>query len=1660
MQGQQQQQSRNPNGQKNSRGSFGHRGKNKGELYYDHQSKFVKHEAYNNSFNNQYFVPNNPQYTAPQITNQIPGGAPPNMSYQQQNLPQNSHQQDSVHVMTPYQQQTRISMPINQNYAPQYGQRNMPQLYASHHGLQQQPPFIQNNPNMGFYGPDQPPNVAFTGPIDNNPSNDATSNVCPPNMPPTGENVRAHNIQFQQAPKAKAPRVKKILNIMNPDTNSLISIEDDIQPILAEVPKVEPVVAPHVAVPEDLENSKLSAEKRNMKKQEFMEKVTKAAIGEATSVDSTPLPSADNKEPVFSDALKTVKSDVSIKSSITESENKQESGEVLESETTGDDKLQKRQLDNKRLDKKLSTAKFNALVITNSTLEEDVVEKPTKETLVECENIMNNFLGDPTFTKDKCFYSNDFIRAFKKAITIFKVHVNPIEDHLKELLSYDKNAVASATMKNKRSDQQFAPSWQRLPNSGEKNRYNGRNSQGGNNDKRRNKQPPVARQSIERNRVVETLTKSENAWKPTLGKVDDGKEAKLKEIRGLLNKITPSNFESLCAEFLKMNIHNETPELLKEITNLFFLKAVEEPRFCSIYSDLCKRQIDKEKQISNGPGSKGKLSGSLISKCQTTFEKKDRPFKAELDKLEDELKTETDEKLIKEKKDRVTELNEKEKVITFGTIRFISQLFRNSLLVTRIISYCFNQLLLMFKNEQNEKAFEQAVLLVETVGKDWATREPNFIKNANEPVGRDVLNPYSVAYAMSQISLYLPANLASAQLPANAVPLPKLSKRLQFMVENLIEMSKNSWNHTNTNLQEGPKKISEVHADIKNEEKEKEIQREKYDPKRKDFNISDGKKRIYTGNNSMERNPDKRFSNTNPRNATNNRKFGDLKTPIEETNLSKTKTSWATGCSATESKSQGTITRTRKDNNRGSRQSDGPSKNPSPPTDRRSAPTPIKRGNNSRIQEFTDEKEFLAHTGVQAAVEEVQYNSNVIKDIIKHLQSSYSNEKAVESARQIERFFNTITPEVIVGEMFEVVFANYTMPKQSDYRCYTGRLIGELLSKSKKIEIIHSIEAFTEKLNDPDTGLIDDCPRAWEYFGQMLASALLYCADTDQLASLSLFDFDKIICLSGDKLKTIISLLKAAFTGQGITLALSDEDKFHKFAESTIESYAKIIRSDDFFISEKVSDSYPEHITRRCPFGQFDCSSKSEEPYCISFQNVRDCISDCPNSNSDELCGVNQTLCDVDVKWDIHRCGKCVEKGKEGVHCIDSKYERLCNETGTIKCVATNNCVPLSWINDQFDDCGDTSDEDLSLAAVLSNINTTSLKSNPLFKKEGIQFKLPSQSNVDTTNNGGTYHEGQFSCNEDWFKCANSSQCIPLYQVLDGKVQCSDSSDENYCSQYLAGCGDKCAFRPDRSKFVCECPSRHMFRMPNGICSSKDGGGMGRDCSDLRMLYPKTPPGTYKMVARNWKNVSQLEDNFDVLCDFEYLGGGWTYIMSRNISLNQSDIGDYLKFNRSWNQFAIGFGKIEKGGEFWLGNDNINLLTTRCPMELTIVMETSSSKEKIIVRYDSFAILDEFTGYQLKLGPLIYTNNILAFDTLGQNNGSKFSTYDKRSNPFCKPEDASPWWSHPSTCSNNYLTSSPYAYKSHIGIGWGPFRLKSVKMMIRPRTFYFSNKKL
>ncbi|KFV56718.1 Fibrinogen alpha chain, partial [Gavia stellata] len=58
-----------------------------------------------------------------------------------------------------------------------------------------------------------------------------------------------------------------------------------------------------------------------------------------------------------------------------------------------------------------------------------------------------------------------------------------------------------------------------------------------------------------------------------------------------------------------------------------------------------------------------------------------------------------------------------------------------------------------------------------------------------------------------------------------------------------------------------------------------------------------------------------------------------------------------------------------------------------------------------------------------------------------------------------------------------------------------------------------------------------------------------------------------------------------------------------------------------------------------------------------------------------------------------------------------------------------------------------------------------------------------------------------------------------------------------------------------------------------------------------------------------------------VYCDQETTLGGWLLIQQR--------MDGSVNFNRTWQDYKRGFGSVDgRGrGEFWLGNENIHLLT-------------------------------------------------------------------------------------------------------------------------------------
>ena len=209
-----------------------------------------------------------------------------------------------------------------------------------------------------------------------------------------------------------------------------------------------------------------------------------------------------------------------------------------------------------------------------------------------------------------------------------------------------------------------------------------------------------------------------------------------------------------------------------------------------------------------------------------------------------------------------------------------------------------------------------------------------------------------------------------------------------------------------------------------------------------------------------------------------------------------------------------------------------------------------------------------------------------------------------------------------------------------------------------------------------------------------------------------------------------------------------------------------------------------------------------------------------------------------------------------------------------------------------------------------------------------------------------------------------------------------------------------------------------------------------RDCRDaLNNSY--TQSGVYTI---------QLDSlpPFDVYCDMDTDGGGWTVFQRR-----QDGSED---FYRNWVNYTNGFGNLSN--EFWLGLEFIHRLTNKSDSQLRIDLEDWSG-DKRYAQYSSFQVRDASTKYRLQVSA--YTGD--ATDSLTRHNGRPFTTYDRDNDGYgpwnCAGRYKGAWWyeaCHSSNLNGLYHRGRHTSYAD--GVNWRTWKgyyysLKFTEMKIR-----------
>ena len=170
-----------------------------------------------------------------------------------------------------------------------------------------------------------------------------------------------------------------------------------------------------------------------------------------------------------------------------------------------------------------------------------------------------------------------------------------------------------------------------------------------------------------------------------------------------------------------------------------------------------------------------------------------------------------------------------------------------------------------------------------------------------------------------------------------------------------------------------------------------------------------------------------------------------------------------------------------------------------------------------------------------------------------------------------------------------------------------------------------------------------------------------------------------------------------------------------------------------------------------------------------------------------------------------------------------------------------------------------------------------------------------------------------------------------------------------------------------------------------------------------------------------------------VFCDQTSHGGGFLIVMRRQ--------DGSVNFQRSWNDYKVGFGKLLT--EFWFGNENMHDLTKPSfapkKSELVIDMRIKGQTGQVFVKYETFEIGDETSKYTLKISDVSGNAPMLnaTHSFLSYHNNMKFSTYDQEndddSTRDCSNQYGRVWWWF-KYCYTTLLTGN---YKFTKGIGNG-----------------------
>ncbi|CAO1427783.1 unnamed protein product [Diamesa serratosioi] len=266
--------------------------------------------------------------------------------------------------------------------------------------------------------------------------------------------------------------------------------------------------------------------------------------------------------------------------------------------------------------------------------------------------------------------------------------------------------------------------------------------------------------------------------RPQHGLTEEAKRDEIfRKVRGILNKLTPEKFLQLSDDLLSQNLNS--PKVLNGVIHLIFEKALDEPKYSSMYAQLCKRLSEEAPNFETEPDNKCTFLRLLLSVCRDKFENRSQ-FSEKI--YAATVQTANDCEPDDEERKHVA----KQKIL--GNVKFIGELFKLDMLSESVLHKMLERLL--DKKSRSYPTLEDRCDDIECLSAIFRTCG----KNLDTEKSKKLIDQYFDIMEYKSNSSKYPA-------------------RIRFLLRDVIELRKELWQPRKILCVEGPMPIQELSTD-------------------------------------------------------------------------------------------------------------------------------------------------------------------------------------------------------------------------------------------------------------------------------------------------------------------------------------------------------------------------------------------------------------------------------------------------------------------------------------------------------------------------------------------------------------------------------------------------------------------------------------------------------------------------------------------------------------------------------------------------------------------------------------------------------------------------------------------------------------------------------